>query len=44
MAVRIEKIICVILHEAYERQVEEVMRLSPRGRRASTGVVWTDDR
>ena len=25
MAVRIEKILCTVLHEAHERQVEEVM-------------------
>ena len=25
MAVRIEKILCMVLHEAYKRQVEETM-------------------
>ncbi len=31
MAVRIEKIICVILHEAHERQVEEVIETLAEG-------------
>jgi hypothetical protein len=31
MAVRIEKIVAAVLHEAYERQVQEVMNTTPRG-------------
>ena len=31
MAVRIEKIICTILHEAHERQVEETMETLSEG-------------
>ena len=31
MAVRIEKIICTLLHEAHERQVEETMETLSEG-------------
>jgi hypothetical protein len=31
MAVRIEKILCTVLHEAHERQVEEVMETLSEG-------------
>ena len=31
MAVRIEKIICTVLHEAHERQVEETMETLSEG-------------
>ena len=31
MAVRIEKIICTVLHEAHERQVEETMETFSEG-------------
>jgi hypothetical protein len=31
MAVRIERILCTVLHEAYERQVEEAMRALSEG-------------
>ena len=37
-AVRIEKIMCVVLHEAHARQVEEVMEALPKDRRGSTDV------
>ena len=31
MAVRIEKILCTVLHEAHERQTEEVMDMLSEG-------------
>jgi len=31
MAVRIEKILCTVLHEAHERQVEETMKTFSEG-------------
>jgi hypothetical protein len=31
MAVRIEKILCTVLHEAHERQVEEAMETLAEG-------------
>jgi hypothetical protein len=31
MAVRIEKILCIVLHEAHDRQVEEVMETLSEG-------------
>jgi hypothetical protein len=31
MAVRIERILCTVLHEAYKRQVEEAMRALSEG-------------
>jgi hypothetical protein len=31
MAVRIEKILCTVLHEAHERQVEETMKTFSKG-------------
>jgi hypothetical protein len=31
MAVRIEKILCVVLHETHERQVEEIMETLSEG-------------
>jgi hypothetical protein len=37
MAVRIEKILCTVIHEAYKRQVEETMQTLSGVRRTSTG-------
>ena len=34
---RMEKIVATVLHEAHERQVEEAIDASRRGRRTSTG-------
>ena len=31
IAVRIEKILCTVLHELHERQVEEVMHIQSEG-------------
>ena len=39
MAVRIEKILCTVLHEAHERQVEGAMEILAQG--PSTAVTWT---
>jgi hypothetical protein len=37
MAVRIEKILCTVLYEVHERQVEETMDTPAEGPEGSTG-------
>ena len=44
MAVRIEKIIVTVLHEAHGRQVEEPMEALGEGPEGFTRVAWTESR
>jgi hypothetical protein len=41
MAVSIEKILCTVLHEAHDRQVEGTMEMLHRAKKPSTAVTWT---
>jgi hypothetical protein len=40
--VRIELVLCTVLHEEHEQQVEETTNPSPKGRRASTRAISTE--
>jgi hypothetical protein len=43
LTVRMEKILCMVLHEAHMQQVEETMdTLILRGRRGFTEAIWTE--
>ncbi len=42
MAVRLEKIVAMVLDEAHKRQAEEVMDTPKGGRRACTSGLLTD--
>ena len=42
IAVKIEKILCTVLHKAYKRQVEETVETLDQGQRASTTVTGTE--
>jgi hypothetical protein len=44
MAVRIEKRLCIILHEACRRRVEEAMDTLAEGPEGFRGVTWTEER
>jgi hypothetical protein len=39
---RIEKILCTVLDEDHERQVEDVMDLSKRDLKEPTGATWIE--
>ncbi|MDQ4000860.1 MAG: hypothetical protein M3283_07650 [Actinomycetota bacterium] len=41
-AVRIEKLLCPVLHEAHEQQVEETTNTLAEGRSASTRAISTE--
>jgi hypothetical protein len=43
LTVRMEKILCMVLHEAHMQRVEETMdTLFLRGRRGFTEAIWTE--
>jgi len=44
MAVRIEKIVCMVPHEAHRQQVEEAIDTLAEGLKGSTEATWTEER